>query len=230
MVRWESRGYRRGRRIDHIGRWGHPLAESAQCEGDRAVTQFDVARLAHDVVGVGDDEVGESTVVFLESFGALCIWLAGHLGTEVGEFLAKLLDLGLGFEMLKSAADGCVGESDGDGAQGTCVELWVPLHDVKGTLRGEGVVVSVDTVDDLTLLGLGVWGDGEAWARRSVSSFGGRRLGGSSAGGFRMGRIGRDGGWIHKRDGGGTELCLGRDDFDAAAEDVDGGRHVVVVW
>ena len=206
------------------------LAESAQCEGDRAVAQFDVARLAHDVVGVGDDEVGEPTVIFLESFGALCIWLAGHLGTEVGELLAKLFDLGLGFEMLKSAADGRVGESDGDGAQGTCVELGVPLHDVEGTLRGEGVVVLVDTVDDLTLLGLGVWGDGETWARRSVSGLGGRRSGGSSDDGFRMGRIGRDGGWIHERDGGGAELCLGRDDFDAAAEDVDGGRHVVVVW
>ena len=36
---------------------------------------------------------------------------------------------------------------------------------------------------------------------------------------------------IHERDGGGTELCLGRDDFDGVAEDVDGlggGGHVVV--
>ena len=139
------------------------LAESAECEGDWAIAQFDVARLAHDIVGVGDDEVGESAVVFFESLGALCIGLAGHLRTKVSEFLAELFDLGLGFEMLKGAADGRVGESDGDGAQGTRFELWVPLHNIEGTLRGEGVVASVDTVDDLTLLGLGVWDDGETW-------------------------------------------------------------------
>ena len=48
---------------------------------------------------------------------------------------------------------------------------------------------------------------------------------------FGMGRIG--GGWIHECKGGGPELCLGGDDFDGAAEDVDGsgrGGHVVVVW
>ena len=52
------------------------LAEGAECEGDGAVAQFDVARLAHDVVGVGDDEVGESAVIFFEAVGALCVGLS----------------------------------------------------------------------------------------------------------------------------------------------------------
>ena len=52
------------------------LAEGAECERDRAVAQFDVARLAHDIVGVGDDKVGESAVVLFEPFGALCVGLA----------------------------------------------------------------------------------------------------------------------------------------------------------
>ena len=91
--------------------------------------------------------------------------------------------------------------------------------------------MSVDTVDDLAFLGLGVWSDGETWARGGGSGFGGRRARRSGSGRFGMGRI--SGGWIHERDGGGTELCLGRDDFDGAAEDVDGSRgggHVAVVW
>ena len=111
------------------------LAEGAQCEGDRAVAQFDIARLAHNVIGVGDDEVGESTVVFFKPLGALCVWLARHLRTEVSELLAELFDLGFGFEMLEGAADSRVSESDGDGAKGACVELRVSLHDVKGALR-----------------------------------------------------------------------------------------------
>ena len=92
--------------------------------------------------------------------------------------------------------------------------------------------MSVDAVDDLALLGLGVWGDGETWARGGVSGLGGWCARGSGVDGFGMSRIGEGGGWIHKRNGGGTELCLGRDDFDVVAEDVDrcgGGRHVVVV-
>ena len=83
--------------------------------------------------------------------------------------------------------------------------------------------MSMDTIDDFTLLGFGVRGDGETWALGGTSDFGSwcvRR----SADGFRMGRIGEGGGWFHERDGRGTELCLSRDDFDGAAEDVDGCR------
>ena len=87
--------------------------------------------------------------------------------------------------------------------------------------------MSMDTVDDFALFSLGVQGDGETWARGSVSGFGGRCMRRSGVDWFRMGR---EGGWIHERDGGGTELRLGGDDFDAVAEDVDGGRHVAVVW
>ena len=91
--------------------------------------------------------------------------------------------------------------------------------------------MSKDPIDDFALFGLRVWGDGESWTCGSVSGLRGRCTRGSGDDGFRMGRIGRDGGWIHERDGGGTELCLSRDDFDSVAEDVDGrGRHVAVVW
>ena len=110
------------------------LAEGAECEGDGAVAQFDVARLAHDIVGVRDDEVGESTVILLEPFGALCVGLARHFRAKISELLAELLDLGFGLEMLEGATDGCVGEADGDGAEGACFEFWVSLHDVEGTL------------------------------------------------------------------------------------------------
>ena len=91
----------------------------------------------------------------------------------------------------------------------------------------------MDTIDDLAFFGFGVWGDGEAWALRGASDLGGwcARRGGADR--FGMGRIGEGGGWIHECDGGGTKLCLGRDDLDGVAEDVDrrGGRgHVVMVW
>ena len=114
--------------------WVAFLAEGTESGGDRAVAQFDVARLAHDVVGVGDDEIGESAVVFLESLGALCVGLARHLHTEISELLAELLDLRLGFEMLEGTADGRVDQADGDGTEGACVELWVSLHDIERAL------------------------------------------------------------------------------------------------
>ena len=207
------------------------LTEGAEREGDRAVAQFDVARLAHDVVGVGDDEIGESAVVLFESFGALCVGLTRHLRTEVDKLLTELLDLGFGLEMLESAADGRVGEADGNGAEGARLELWVSLYNVEGALRGKGVVVSVDTVDDFALFGLGVWGDGEAWSFGDRGGFGGRCTRGSSDDGFSLsiGEMSGDGGRVDECDGGSTELCLGRDDFDGVAEDVDWGRHVVVV-
>ena len=89
----------------------------------------------------------------------------------------------------------------------------------------------MDTVDDFPLFGFGVGGDGETWALGDVSDFGGWRVR-RGDNGFGMGRMGKGGGWIHERDGRGTELRLSRDDFNGAAEDVDGCRgrgHVVVV-
>ena len=95
--------------------------------------------------------------------------------------------------------------------------------------------MSVDTVDDLAFFGFGVWGDGKSWTRGGGSDFGGwcARRGGDDGLGLGMGEVSGSGGRIHERNGGGTELCLGRDDFDGGAEDVDGlggGRHVVVGW
>ena len=93
----------------------------------------------------------------------------------------------------------------------------------------------VDTVDDFSFLGLGVWGDGEAWTCGGRGDFGGRCARGSGDGGLGLGvgEMSGSGGRIHESDSGVTELCLGRDDLDGVAEDVDGsgrGRHVVVVW
>ena len=110
------------------------LAESAECRGDGAVAQFDIARLAHDIVGVGDDEVGESAVILLKPLGALCVGLTRHLRAEISELLAELFDLGLGLEVLEGATNSRVGEADGDGAQSARVELRVSLHNVEGTL------------------------------------------------------------------------------------------------
>ena len=110
------------------------LAESAECEWDGAVTQFDVARLVHDVVGVGDDEVGESAMVFFETFWALGIGLARHFGVEIGKLLAELFNLSFGLKVLEGATDGRVGEADGNGAESARVELWMSLHDIEGTL------------------------------------------------------------------------------------------------
>jgi hypothetical protein len=90
--------------------------------------------------------------------------------------------------------------------------------------------VLADTINDFALFCLRVWGNGEPWACGGMSGFGGWCKRRSGVDRFGIGRIGGGRGWIHERDGGGTELCLGRDDFDAAAEDVDGGRHVAVVW
>ena len=110
------------------------MTEGAERKGDRAVAQFDIARLAHDIVSVGDDEVGESAVILLEPFGALCVGLTRHLRAEISKLLAELLDLGFCLEMLKGAADSRVGEADGDGAESARVEFWVSLHDIEGAL------------------------------------------------------------------------------------------------
>ena len=72
--------------------------------------------MAHDVDGVGDDEVRESAVVLFKPFGALCIGLMRHLRAKISELLAELLDLGFGLKVLKGTANGRVGKTDGDGA------------------------------------------------------------------------------------------------------------------
>ena len=110
------------------------LTEGAKCKGDGAVAQFDVARLTHDVVSVRDDEIGESTVILLEPFGALCVGLTRHLRAEVSKLLVELLDLGFCLKMLEGAADSRVGKADGDGVESARVEFWVSLHDVEGAL------------------------------------------------------------------------------------------------
>ena len=200
------------------------LAEGAECEGDGAVAQFDVARLAHDVVGVGDDEIGESTVILFEPVRALCVGLTRHLCTEVSELLAKLFVLGLGLEVLESAANSRIGEADGDGAESARVEFGVSLHDIEGALGREGIVVSADAINDFAFFCLGVWGNGESWAYGSVSGFGGwcARGSGDDRFGLGVGEVSGSGARVHERNGGGAELCLGRDDFEGVAEDVDG--------
>ena len=94
--------------------------------------------------------------------------------------------------------------------------------------------MTMDAIDDFAFLGLGVWGDGEAWTCGGRGDFGSRCARGSSDDGFGLGisEVSGSGSWVDERDGGGTEFCLGRDDFDGVAEDVDGcgdGRHIVVV-
>ena len=150
------------------------LSEGAESEWNRAIAQLDVACLAHDVVGVGDDEVWETAVVLFKPLRALCVGLARHLCSKISELLAELFDLGFGLEMLEGAADGRVGETDGDGVEGGGIELWVPLHDIERTLRGEGIVMVMDAGYDLALFGVRVGGDGK------VRTFDGRlgRLGG----------------------------------------------------
>ena len=133
--------------------------------------------------------------------------------------------------------NGRVGETNGDGAEGTGVELWMSLHDIEGALRGERVVMIADAGYNLTFFGVRIGGDSEVWAINGrMDGFGGRCAWGMDGVGLNLGvgEASRDGGWIHKRNGGGTELCLGRDDLDAVAEDggvgFNGGRHVVLVW
>ena len=52
------------------------LAQCAEGEGDGAIAQFDIARLAHDAISVGDGEIGESAMVLFKPCGTLCIGLA----------------------------------------------------------------------------------------------------------------------------------------------------------
>ena len=136
-----------------------------------------------------------------------------------------MFNLALGLEVLEGAANGRVGEADGDGAEGAGVELWVSLHDIERAPRGEGVVVVVHAGNDLAFLGVRVGGDGKMWAfGGGVDGFGGRCTGE------------RNGGWIDEGDGGGGELCVdgifrgsGRDVIDGGVG-FSGRRHVAVGW
>ena len=51
------------------------LTEGPEREGYWAVAQFDVAGLLHDAFSVRDGEVGEVTMILLESIRAFGIWL-----------------------------------------------------------------------------------------------------------------------------------------------------------
>ena len=144
---------------------------------------------------------------------------------EIGELFAELFDLRFGLEMLEGAANGCVGETDGDGLEGAGVKLWVSLHDIEGALRREGVVMIVDTENDLAFLRIGIGGDGK------VRAFGGHM---DRLGSWCMGE--RNGRWIDEGDGGGSKLCADGVLRGDGWEVVDGGvgfggrGHVVVVW
>ena len=116
---------------------------------------------------------------------------------EISELLAELFNLGLGLEMLESMANGRVGEANGDGAESAGVELWVSLHDIERALRREGVVVAMNSRDDLAFFRLGIRGDGEVWAfSRGMDGLRGWRLGE------------RNGGWIDEGDGRGGKFCV----------------------
>ena len=71
--------------------------------------------------------------------------------------------------------------------------------------------MSVDSIDDLALFGLGVWGDGEPWAHGGVDGFGGwcaREW---------------DGRWVDEGDGGGRELGSDRFCGNGGSDVIDGG-------
>jgi hypothetical protein len=99
------------------------------------------------------------------------------------------------------------------------------LHDIKRTLRGEGVVVAMDVGYDFAFFGVRVGGDSKVWAFD----------GGMDRFGSRCTRE-WDGRWVDKSDGGGREL--GSDWFhgDGGMDVVEGGvglgggGHVEVVW
>ena len=98
----------------------------------------------------------------------------------------------------------------------------------------------VDAGYDFAFFGVRVGGDGEVQAFNGcMVGFGGRCTGERDSGwvsiGFGLGVDGlsESGGRIHERNSGGTELCLGRDNFDVITEDGGvgfDGRHAVMVW
>ena len=89
----------------------------------------------------------------------------------------------------------------------------------------------MNSIDDFTLFGVRVGGDGEVWALGSASGLGSWRV---SDDGVRFdlntGGVDESGGWVHERDSGGSKFCLRRDDLDRVVEDGGRGRHVMVLW
>jgi hypothetical protein len=59
------------------------LTQGAECKGDRAVAQLNVAGLPHDAVCVGDGEVGEAAVILLKAIRALHVGFAQHLSAKL---------------------------------------------------------------------------------------------------------------------------------------------------
>ena len=106
------------------------LSQRAEGEWDWSVAQLDIAGLTHDSVGIGNGEVGQAAVVLFEAFGAFSVRLARHLSMEVSELFAELGDLAFRLEVLEGAADGCIGQADGDGMEGVGVEIGTRLEDV----------------------------------------------------------------------------------------------------
>ena len=107
------------------------MAQSAKRKGDWTVAQLDIMRLAHDSFGVRDGEVREAAMIFFEAVRALCIGLTRHLSAEISKLLVELLDLVFGLKMLEGAADGCIGESHGDGAESAGIKFRMSLKDVE---------------------------------------------------------------------------------------------------
>ena len=108
------------------------LSQRAKGEWDWSVAQLDIAGLTHDSVGIGtwNGEVGQAAMVLFEAFGAFGVQLARHLSTEVSELFAELGDLAFRLEVLEGAADGCIGQADGDGMEGVGVKIGTRLEDV----------------------------------------------------------------------------------------------------
>ena len=75
--------------------------------------------------------------------------------------------------MLEGAADGHIGQADGDGAEGVGIEVGVGLEDVDRRLGREGVALLDDLASDFARFGVVVGGDGERWSvRRSFDGSG----------------------------------------------------------
>ena len=119
------------------------------------------------------------------------------MGLKVCKLLTELHNLISGLEMLESAADGCVGEADGNGAEGVGFQAGAGLEDVDGGLRREGIALLDNLASDLTFFDVGgglveLGDDGE---KRLVV-------------------------WVFNESGGGSG------EFSIADSVGDGGRHV----
>ena len=137
--------------------WVVLLTEGSECEGDWTIAQFDVARLAHDTVGVGDGEIGETTVVLFKPLRALCVGFTRHLRAKIRELLMELSDFTLGFELLE-------GMANGNGSEGVGVKVGASLEDVDRRLGREGIALLDNLTSDLAWFDIGVGGEHEGWS------------------------------------------------------------------